>query len=329
MTPQSSDKPLVSVIMPVYNGAKHISQSIDCILGQSYRNFELIIVNDGSTDETLSLITPPELSDNKIVIINKKHNEGVSAARNDAICSARGQYILFQDSDDLMHKDLLEQLVRPLMENPSCGMSVCGHSVFSDETTSMDFSPLGEKISQPMLLDSADYAFRATRFNPIGRMYVANVIRKNHLSYDGKLSQGEDYDFCLRYLLKCEKVFLVPQVLAYYRKHQNNSSALIEQGIGGFRITASCLGIYNNIQRTIPREWSRERRVIFTKALVLLLFKAWTWLNPLYLLNRIPFRNRARRYFFLCLISLVLRSRSRTVYRYSRQLFEQYRSKVL
>lgn len=59
MTPQSSNKPLVSVIMPVYNGAKHISQSIDCILGQSYRNFELIIVNDGSTDETLSLITPP------------------------------------------------------------------------------------------------------------------------------------------------------------------------------------------------------------------------------------------------------------------------------
>lgn len=59
MTQQFSVTPLVSVIMPVYNGARHISQSVDCILRQSYSNLELIIVNDGSTDETLSLITPP------------------------------------------------------------------------------------------------------------------------------------------------------------------------------------------------------------------------------------------------------------------------------
>lgn len=329
MTQQFSVTPLVSVIMPVYNGARHISQSVDCILRQSYSNLELIIVNDGSTDETLSLIAPLGLSDNRITIINNTRNEGVSAARNTAIHSSRGQYILFQDGDDLMHRDLLQQPVRPLIENPSCGMSVCGHSVFSNESSSTDFSPIGENLLQPLILDSADYAFRATRLNPLGRMYVTSVIKENHLSYDGRLSQGEDYDFCLRYLLKCKKVYLVPQVLAYYRKHQSNSSSLIEKGIGGYRITASCLGIYNSIQKAIPEDWSREHRVIFTKALVLLLFRAWTWLNPLYCLNKVPFRKRVRRHFFLCLISLILRSKSRTVYRYSRQLLEQYRSKAL
>ena len=99
--------PLISVVVPVYNVEKYVKECIESILEQSFKNFELIIVNDGSTDNSLNRVL--EFKDDRIVLINQK-NMGLSGARNTGIHHAKGKYITFIDSDDWISKDYLNEM---------------------------------------------------------------------------------------------------------------------------------------------------------------------------------------------------------------------------
>lgn len=101
---------MVSVIVPVYNGEKYIERCIDSLLNQTYKNIEILIVNDGSTDGTSEKLKK-YYTNEKVIIINQK-NGGVSKARNKAIESARGEYIQFTDSDDWLEKNMIEDMVK-------------------------------------------------------------------------------------------------------------------------------------------------------------------------------------------------------------------------
>ena len=105
---------LVSVIIPTYNRAHLIKRSAESVLNQTYKNLELIIVDDGSTDNTKEIID--SIKDNRIIYIYQK-NQGASAARNTGIDAAKGKYIAFQDSDDVCHADKLEIQIQKLKEN--------------------------------------------------------------------------------------------------------------------------------------------------------------------------------------------------------------------
>jgi len=97
--------PLVSIIMPAYNAEKYIEEAIESVMQQSYVDWELIVVNDGSTDNTLSLI---ESFDDKRIILLNQENAGVSTARNVGLCQAKGEYITFLDADDVLPQESLE-----------------------------------------------------------------------------------------------------------------------------------------------------------------------------------------------------------------------------
>ncbi|MBC6410515.1 MAG: glycosyltransferase family 2 protein [Ekhidna sp.] len=100
--------PLVSVIMPAYNVSKVIAESIESVLSQSYRNWELVVINDGSTDNTLVICKHFQRRDNRIILINLKNNVGLCNARNTGLFRARGELVAFLDSDDLWEKSKLE-----------------------------------------------------------------------------------------------------------------------------------------------------------------------------------------------------------------------------
>ena len=108
---------LISIIMPAYNASATIRESIQSVLAQDYTNWELIVVNDCSTDETEAIILE-YLSDNRIKLINKDQNEEVSKARNTGIKQSKGDWIAFLDSDDLWTPDKLSKIVALLQENP-------------------------------------------------------------------------------------------------------------------------------------------------------------------------------------------------------------------
>lgn len=105
----------ISIIIPIYNSAEYITRCLDSIVNQTYKNLEIICVNDGSTDESLKILKKYKNKDNRIIIIDKK-NEGVSAARNDGIKKSTGQYITFIDADDWIELDAIETLYNTLKE---------------------------------------------------------------------------------------------------------------------------------------------------------------------------------------------------------------------
>ena len=103
-------KKLVSIIIPTYNTEKYIGNCIESVIKQTYHNLEVIIVNDGSEDNTLEIITKARLRDNRIVVINQENN-GPSAARNAGLKICRGDYVFFLDSDDWLIPNCIEKLI--------------------------------------------------------------------------------------------------------------------------------------------------------------------------------------------------------------------------
>jgi glycosyltransferase involved in cell wall biosynthesis len=118
----------VSIVIPVFNVEKYVGECLESVISQTYRNIEIVVVNDGSTDNSLQVCK--EYSDSRIIIINKE-NGGLSDARNKGVEASKGDYIVFIDSDDVIHEELVEELVRDLKEY-DCDASGCDMVSFSD-----------------------------------------------------------------------------------------------------------------------------------------------------------------------------------------------------
>ena len=121
-------KQLISVIVPVYNSEKYLKECINSILHQTYENIEIIIINDGSTDNSLLISQELQKEDKRIKIINQK-NSGVSYSRNKGIQEATGEYIMFVDSDDFIVQNYIELMYKEITKNnyDACisGMTFC------------------------------------------------------------------------------------------------------------------------------------------------------------------------------------------------------------
>ena len=121
---------MISVIIPVYNSEKYLKAAIQSVIEQDYRDIEMILVNDGSTDDSLSICKQLQSNDSRIHIINQE-NSGVSAARNNGIRHAHGEYLIFIDADDLMDKDMLSVLYEKAIETDADIVS-CGAAIVKD-----------------------------------------------------------------------------------------------------------------------------------------------------------------------------------------------------
>ncbi len=130
-------KPLISVVVPVYNVEGYLSATVDSLLAQSYENIEILLVDDGSTDNSPAVCDEYASRDSRVRVIHKQ-NGGVSSARNAALDIARGEYIAFCDSDDTVEPDIYERLYKSLVENEA-DISVCGFSfIYPDKKISSD-----------------------------------------------------------------------------------------------------------------------------------------------------------------------------------------------
>ena len=121
----ASKEPLISIVVPIYNVAEYLPRCLDSILAQTYKNFEVILVNDGSTDKSKQICQDYSRKDKRFILINKK-NGGVSSARNTGIDRAKGDYVTFVDPDDYADDDYLEVLFRT-MKRHGADISACGH----------------------------------------------------------------------------------------------------------------------------------------------------------------------------------------------------------
>ena len=127
--------PLISVIVPVYNCEKYIEACVNSVLNQTFADFEIILVDDGSPDDSGKLCDQLAEKNNKIVVLHQK-NQGQAAARNNGVKIARGEWLNFLDSDDLIHPQMLERLYNAVIEN-NVNLAMC--SAVQDEKLPDDF----------------------------------------------------------------------------------------------------------------------------------------------------------------------------------------------
>jgi glycosyltransferase involved in cell wall biosynthesis len=205
--------PLVSIILPAYNCEKYIAASVASIIEQVYDNFELIIINDGSTDNTASILK--SLSDPRITILNNDGNKGLIYSLNRAIDECKGEYIARMDADDIAATDRIEKQVHWLLHHPDTAVVGSFIKIIDDNSE--------EKTDWKLdrLTTSADSIRQAmVKENCLAHPTVmarAEVLKR--YKYSPAQKNIEDYDLWLRILADGLIIEKIPQPLLYYRDH--------------------------------------------------------------------------------------------------------------
>lgn len=205
--------PLVSVIVPVYNVEKYLRQCLDSILGQTYKNLEVIIVDDGSTDSSADIIKEYKKKDNRIVTISQK-NQGLSAARNVGIKKANGDYIMFVDSDDWIAPDIVEYL-RP----GRADVSICSHYESSEGKNVSFNKSFKRKSMNPKMALTAMLKEHGFMVSAWGKLYKKDLFEDVFFPV-GKLH--EDLGTTYKLILASKKVVFLPEPKYYYRQRKDS-----------------------------------------------------------------------------------------------------------
>jgi len=193
--------------MPCYNGAEFLAAAVDSVLNQTYRDFELIVVDDGSTDRSAETLHG---YGERLRVIHQP-NRGVSAARNNGIQQAHGEFIGFLDSDDYWDPEFLEEMVKG-MADPRTGIAYCG------------WQNVGVGEGRPFVppdYEGADKMHHLLRFAslwPIHAVLIRRSLMPAGAPFNSAYPACEDYDLWLR-IASFHRIQLVPRVLAYYRRH--------------------------------------------------------------------------------------------------------------
>lgn len=208
-------KDFISIIVPIFNAEKFIHKCITSILEQTYKNFELILINDGSTDKSGEICNKFEKLDKRIITIHKE-NTGVSDSRNLGINKAKGPYLCFIDVDDYVENEFLSNL----MKNKHADLVASGYTrldgmhfypnqMFYDSTLLQQ--TLSELINIP-LLDT-----------PWGKLFKKEIINKYNIKFDTKLKFGEDQIFVRNYLSYCNNLQVMPNAGYIYYIQPNET----------------------------------------------------------------------------------------------------------
>jgi len=240
--------PLVSIIIPLYNREELISETINSIIHQTYKNWECIIVDDHSTDETLKVIENFVKIDKrfKILIRPKDRQKGANACRNYGFEKSNGTYINWFDSDDLMHPEKLERQVISLNKNPDEQFTVCQTLVF-EHTLNNIIGLRKESIY------SKDF-FNDFICNKIKWLTQAPLIRKaflleHSIQFDESLFRSQERDFFIKVLNKTKSYHFDETPLVYFRKHSDSISfgnETIEKIKSSFKVNIRILKVYQS-----------------------------------------------------------------------------------
>lgn len=235
----------VSIITPVYNVEACIEKSVKSIIDQTYKDFEYILIDDGSKDKSIEVAKELlKKSDINYKIITQE-NSGVSAARNKGIDEAVGEYITFLDSDDYFDEHFIEDMYKKA-KNTECDVVFCdysevdseGHILVKNRTKYLEQSIDGKSAALKQLSDDITIGMRSA-------IYKNSIIKNNNILFDSNRKYGEDMIFIVKALMHAEKVISVNKVLAYYVIWENS----ITQNVSLKHI--DCYNSYNDLLQYI------------------------------------------------------------------------------
>lgn len=211
----------VTVIIPIYNGEPFIPKMYSLLVGQTYRDFEIIYINDGSSDNSLDLLNKISLNDSSVSVYSQS-NKGICASRNVGIDNAKGEYLIFLDQDDGIEKDLIENYVR-VIEEKNVDLASFGKihyfiensNVCSVEPQKIDEELVTDKSRMMECLFNIDNKKRLmTIWNCI---YKKDIIDKYNIRFDEHFKHGdEDGMFNIEYTLKCQRIYFSSKSYYHY-----------------------------------------------------------------------------------------------------------------
>lgn len=214
---------LVTVILPIYNKEKDIKKSVESILSQTHTNLEIILVNDGSTDNSLEICKKMEIRDQRIKVISQK-NQGVSVARNTGMYSAKGDYIMFVDPDDWLNENIIKELLIPVIEKKWDIVACCTEVHLQGECFKNSFLKLTDsEVSKRRIvaqLFSNDHYNDSGDFIDIGvvwaKIYKKKFLQENNLKFNSKLRRMQDNIFNLYAFEKSNGLYYIDEPLYNY-----------------------------------------------------------------------------------------------------------------
>ena len=218
---------LVSVIMSNFNGSRYMAAAVTSVLSQSYRNLELIVVDDASEDDSLTILKRLKSGDKRLRVIARDNNVGPAEARNTAFDAARGTWVAVVDADDLLHPRRIERLL--------AAARALGANVIADDLVSFGSAPLagrtlldGRHLNGSLRLTLAELVRSDGVTSGLGSLgYLKPMIHRQTLGtlrYDETLRVGEDFDLYARLLLADAKFLVIPAPLYLYRQHRKSIS---------------------------------------------------------------------------------------------------------
>lgn len=225
---------VLSVVIPVYNAEKTIERCLNSIINQDMADYEIIVVNDGSTDNSVNIINSLKKNSSKIKLINQK-NTGAAMARKAGIDAAKGEYIGFVDADDWIEKNMYTNLIH-LVEESNADIACC--SYFDEEQVH------SQKISNKNVISSKEAFFELNNWNAVFPFLWNKVFKKElfeSLVYPNESIVGEDYTILLQMLEKSKKVALT-NFLGYHYTYND-----ISVGRGEYK-KATEKGFYNYLR---------------------------------------------------------------------------------
>jgi len=213
---------LVSIITPIYNSEEYLQAFFKSIDNQQNKKFELILVNDGSIDDS-DEICKKYMENHSNVKYFYRENQGVSSSRNFGISKAIGKYICFVDSDDLISKSYINDFVSE-MENRTNDMIVCDYNKFYSKLELISNDDKTENNCTYKENDKYDILFSKYGGYLWNKIFLRDIIKKNNLKFDTSVSMCEDMLFVFNYLKYVNNVFCINNKNYYYRISQNSSS---------------------------------------------------------------------------------------------------------
>ena len=216
---------MVSVIVPVYNGEQYLRECINSICNQSYKELEIIIINDGSNDNTSKIARQIKNEDNRVIYVEHE-NKGVSYSRNKGLDLATGEYIVFVDCDDTVEKEYIELLLNKITKN-NLDIVSCGYTDISIYGTIKlnDFYMGNSILNKDEFINNIFKGIGGTLW---GKIFKAEIINKNKIRLKNNIFMCEDMLFVLQYAMK-SKVFgaIEESLYNYNRKNENSVSSKI------------------------------------------------------------------------------------------------------
>lgn len=208
----------VSIIVPIYNVEKYVDMCVESLLVQSYKNIEILLIDDGSTDRSKNICEKYKMNDSRIKLYSQK-NSGVSSARNLGLRCSTGDYIMFVDSDDWVEKNYVEKMMKNISK---CDCAICG---YYEEYKNKTFN---HRVSVEPLFEKSEEAIIKVLNNNYGgyiynKIFKRKILLENNIIFDKNVHMCEDMLFVVQYLTKCNNVYASNDSLYHYRMRKSSA----------------------------------------------------------------------------------------------------------